>query len=173
MKIAVTGAHQTGKTTLVNELGLSLPGYRVMQEPYCQLLEKGYEFPGMPGIEDFELQLKYSLRQTGKIEGNTIFDRCPVDFLAYLQAHEEAAELDAERWRPEVENALAELDLLVFVPIENPDILPAGHLEYAGLRSRVDEMLRDLIPDFDCPVLEVTGTLSGRLQQVLARIENR
>jgi predicted ATPase len=36
---AVSGAHRTGKTTLLEELSRSLPGYTVVEEPYRQLEE--------------------------------------------------------------------------------------------------------------------------------------
>ena len=63
MKIAVSGAHRTGKTTLVEELCRALPDHLSMNEPYYHLVEEGHVFPEMPSIEDFELQLDYSIEQ--------------------------------------------------------------------------------------------------------------
>jgi hypothetical protein len=48
MRIAVSGAHRTGKTSLVEELGRCLPRYSVTDEPYNLLAEEGHEFEEMP-----------------------------------------------------------------------------------------------------------------------------
>lgn len=47
MKIAVSGAHWTGKTTLVEELSRTLPDHLSMNEPYYYLEEEGHVFPEM------------------------------------------------------------------------------------------------------------------------------
>src|SRR6185369_13261844 len=60
MKIAVSGAHRTGKTTLVEELCRALPAYIAVDEPYHLLEEEGHEFAEMPSLEDFELLLERS-----------------------------------------------------------------------------------------------------------------
>lgn len=35
MRIAVSGSHRTGKSTLIAELAALLPGYSTVDEPYC------------------------------------------------------------------------------------------------------------------------------------------
>jgi uridine kinase len=50
MKIAISGAHRTGKTTLVEELSRALPAYGVVDEPYYLLEEEGHEFAEMPSL---------------------------------------------------------------------------------------------------------------------------
>lgn len=47
MRIAVSGAHQTGKTTLIEELSRALPSYGVVDEPYHLLEEEGHA-AGLP-----------------------------------------------------------------------------------------------------------------------------
>ena len=64
MKIAISGAHHTGKTTLGNQMSTLLTGYSFLEEPYYQLLEDGYEFCAKPSVEDYEvLTLHYNNRQ--------------------------------------------------------------------------------------------------------------
>ena len=175
MKIAVSGAHRTGKTTLVEELCRALPDHLSMNEPYYHLVEEGHVFPEMPSIEDFELQLDYSIEQITNSEENTIFDRCPVDMLAYLITHTDFVSFDLETWLPKIQNAMLQLDLLIFVPIEEPDLITCPEWEYTELRSRVDGELHDIILgdvwDFNLEVLEVSGTLSERLHQILAHVK--
>ena len=77
MRIAVSGTHFSGKSTLVEELAAALPGYLAVEEPYFLLMEEGHEF-------DFELQLERSIELLSGSEPDVIFDRCPVDMLGYL-----------------------------------------------------------------------------------------
>ena len=57
MKIAISGAHFTGKIALVDELICLLRSYKILEEPYHLLEEEGYEFCDSPSIEDYERQL--------------------------------------------------------------------------------------------------------------------
>ena len=173
MRIAVTGAHQTGKTTLVEELSMVLPSYKTMAEPYHQLEEEGYEFSEMPGVEDFEQQLKLSIKQVCDSSENIIFDRSPIDLLAYLTSHDAAEMFDEEEWLPGIRNAMDQLDLIVFVPIETPDVIDTRGDEFQELRRLVDETLRDILYDYHPNVTEVTGTLPVRLQKVLSVINRQ
>ncbi len=174
MRIAISGAHRTGKTALVEELVRALPSYEVLEEPYHQLEEEGYEFPAMPSLEDFELQLGRSIESILAGGENRIFDRCPADFLAYLLSHEDADGIDGKRWLSRVRPAMRRLDLVVFVPVEDPDRIEASTLEAFDLRRRVDEELQQIVLedrwDFGIEALEVRGSLRNRARQVLDRL---
>src|SRR5262245_42280205 len=145
MRIAVSGAHCTGKTTLVAELLRNLPAYEAVDEPYRLLEEEGYVFAEMPSLEDFERQLERSIESMDTDAPNRIYDRCAADIVAYLTTHDDAEAFDLEDWLPRVRSALAELDLVVFVPIEHPDRMTGA--DRVELRRRVDEELRDIVLD--------------------------
>src|SRR5215210_662797 len=121
MRIAVSGAHRTGKTTLIEELSRALPTYTAVDEPYYLLAEEGHEFAEMPCLEDFELQLERSIECIVDSDRDQLFDRCPADILAYLMTHRDSDRFDIERCLPRVRGAMQRLDLIVFVPIEDPD----------------------------------------------------
>lgn len=174
MRIAVSGAHRTGKTTLIEELGRILPTYVSVDEPYYLLEEEGHEFSGMPSLEDFELQLERSIECMASSEENQLFDRCPADILAYLITHEDSDGSDIEPWLPRVRTAMQRLDLVVFVPVEDPDRVIVSEPDEGELRRLVDEELRDILLgdrwDFGVETIEVTGTSHERARQVLAYI---
>lgn len=177
MRIAVAGAHRTGKTTLIDELATSLAGYEVIDEPYHQLEEEGHEFAETPSLEDFELQLERSVDDVTDDDGggDQLFDRCPADLLAYLLTHQDAEAFDLEAWLPRARAAMQRLDLVVYVPIEDPDRVIRGAAEEDDLlRGRVDEELRDILAEdrwgFGVAVLEVSGSSRERARQVLARL---
>jgi hypothetical protein len=172
MRIAVSGAHRTGKTTLVDELLRGLASYVGVAEPYHLLEEEGHEFAEMPCLEDFELQLARSIQCIAEADADSIFDRCPADILAYLVTHAECEAFDVEHWLPRARRAMEQLDLIVFVPIE--DRVVVADSDHAELRSRVDEELRRIVVEdrweFGVETLEVTGSARERAGQVLARV---
>ncbi|MHA3788669.1 ATP/GTP-binding protein [Flavobacterium hauense] len=168
MKIAITGAHRVGKTTLSEKLQEYLPDYELIAEPYYELEELGYEFSETPNADDFAEQLKYSIKQIAASGDNVIFDRCPVDIMAYLEALDGIQYINS--MYDKAENAMEEIDLIVFVPIEQPDVIAHQKSDYPELRDAVNEILKDSVHDFGINVLEVKGTLSQRVSQVLAKI---
>lgn len=172
MKIAISGTHRSGKSTLVEKLSDALPGYVVVDEPYYLLAEEGYEFAEMPSVEDFKLQLERSIESLDESEPNVIFDRCPADFLGYLLTHPDADAFDLEKWQPRVRAAMEKLDLIVFLPVEERDRIALPSSEDGELRMQVDEQLKEIFLessfDFDVDVLEVTGTPQERVRRVMA-----
>ena len=118
MRIAISGSHRVGKTSLAEALASILPGYELASEPYHALEEEGHEFSDMPSLDDFLLQLERSLASLEQSGPNTIFDRCPLDIVAYLQTHEERDAFHLSDSADRIRGAMARLSLLVFVPIE-------------------------------------------------------
>jgi hypothetical protein len=177
MRIAVSGSHFVGKSTLVEELSGALPEYSTVEEPYYLLEEEGHVFADPPSIEDFELQLERSLTSLEAREPNVIFDRCPVDFLGYLLAHPDTETFDLESWLPRVRTTLETLDLIVFVPIEGRDRISLPRSQDPHFRVLVDEGLGEILLEnslnFDVEVLQVTGALHERLRQVLAQLRRQ
>jgi predicted ATPase len=174
MRIAVSGAHRTGKTTLVEELTRALPAYAAVDEPYYLLEEEGHAFAEMPSLEDFELQLERSIECIAESEKNTLFDRCPADLLAYLLTHDDADGFDVERWLERVRKEMQKLDLIVFVPVETPDRVIVSAVNERRLRRRVDEEIRDIILgdrwEFGVDTVEVAGPPHERVRKVLAHV---
>jgi predicted ATPase len=174
LRIGISGTHGTGKTTLAAALCARLPGHVVADEPYYLLEEQGYEFGFPPSPEDFRALLACSLRSLSAPLSGVVFDRTPLDYLAYLAATgaDPAAEADQAALGP----AFARLDLLVITPItaETERDLPAAELPC--LRARMNDALLELVYDDPLeawehiPVLELTGPLDRRVNAVLAAL---
>ena len=175
MRIAVSGTHGTGKTTLVDALSPHLPGYTVIDEPYRQLEDEGEEFADRPTADDFERQLARAIASLEASDADTLFDRCPADLLAYLAALDDGADLD--EWIGRARPAMGRLDLLVFVGIEQPDRIDPAGLHFRRLRRDVDDALRDIVLDdrwsFGVPTIEVTGSTTDRVARVLGHLARR
>jgi AAA domain-containing protein len=173
MRVGISGTHGTGKTTLAQALCARLPGHVAAEEPYYVLEEAGYEFGFPPSPEDYQTLLDCSVRSLSvpPLLPAVVFDRTPLDYLAYLAAagSDPSDRADAASLR----SACSSLDLLVITPItaETEQVLPAAELP--ALRSKMNDTLLDLVYDDpldlwgDLPVLELTGPLDGRLDAVL------
>lgn len=174
MRIAVSGAHRTGKTTLVGALLQALPGFTLFAEPYEQLQEEGHAFAEMPGLEDFELQLERSIASILHAADDCLFDRCPADVLAYIETHVEAGRFDLQSWFPDFQEAMQRLDRVVFVPVEIPDRFDAVSPEDDDLRVRVDQEIREILLEdrwsLGVRVLEVAGSPEERTRRVLSEL---
>jgi len=170
MKIAVTGAHKVGKTTLIENLRESLPEYEFKAEPYYELEDTGFVFSDVPAPEDYLTMLEYSIEQITSSEENVLFDRCPVDLLAYIQAVDEFQNINIQSLYQKVQNAMSEIDLLIFVPVQKPDLITCSASDLPELRHEVNSILNDLVWDFNINTLKVTGSPSSQIDLVLKKI---
>jgi len=177
MRIGISGAHGTGKTTLAEDLCVHLAGHVPVDEPYFLLEEEGYEFEFPPSLDDYRAQLRRSLRVLRSSAPRVVFDRTPLDFLAYLAAL--GAGIEDEADPSALRSALASLDLLVVTPVtpETEWVLPRPDMP--RLRETVNDTLLDLLSGDplqawgDVPVIELSGPLDGRLEAVLAVLPAR
>ncbi|HEY4057612.1 MAG TPA: AAA family ATPase [Kofleriaceae bacterium] len=171
MRIAVAGAHRTGKSTLIEALAARLPGYEVVEEPYYALEEEGYELSDPPSQEDYEQQLQRSFELVADAPANAILDRSPLDFIAYLNAT--GARVAVDDWIDQLRDAMDAIDLVIVTRIEAA--IPVGAHEDRALRRAVDEQIEALVLDDALGVvgesLEVRGTVEQRVAQVLIHKE--
>jgi predicted ATPase len=175
MRIAFSGTHCSGKSTLLAQVAELLPRYTAVDEPYYLLEEEGYESAEEPSIEDFEAQLERSLAVLEEARADVLFDRCPADILAYLLAHADRDAFDVDDWLERVREAMATLDLVVFVPVERPDriALPAheDRAQRLAVHLKLEELLFEGGLGCDVEVLRVEGDVRSRARQVMARVD--
>ncbi len=175
MRIAVSGTHVIGKSTLVAALGECLPDHKVVPEPYEVLEERGYEFAHPPSVEEYVAQLRQSLAVLRRPNSNLIVERCPLDFLAYIYASPGADRFDVEPWRTPIATAIASLDLVIALRI-NPAHEPEMLAEDSAFRRDADGWLRDLMEGDELDlcdgvdILVLDGPWDRRLGTVLAHI---
>ena len=174
MRIAVTGAHGVGKSTFIEDFVAAHAGYESVPEPYWLLAQQGIPFANGASVADLETQLLESCRLVAAYASaeDVIFDRCPLDFLAYLDvvsAGEGFEWLPSGRELASVSKALATLDLVVFVPMVSPDEIGTT-IERPRLRKHVDRRLKAMLREDDLgllhdgpKILEVTGSRARRV----------
>ena len=161
MRIAVSGTHGVGKSTLIDEFLRLHPEFEHEPEPYEVLVEEyGEEFSEEPCVEDFLRQLEFNLERLGQHASNenVIYERCPLDFLAYLSALEANVR---EAMMKRISGAMQQLDLIVYLPLEHE-----GGGEYPKLRRAMDRQLSEILTSTNVPVVEATGSTPQRLNAI-------
>ena len=175
MRIAVSGTHGVGKSTLIDEFVSKHQEFTHEPEPYAVMVEDfGEEFSDEPNVEDFRRQLEFNierLRQHAPGE-KVIYERCPIDFLAYIDALEPGS---VEALLGPVTQAMQNLDLIVYLPLEADQTLES---EYPKLQKAVDRRLHTILLDDELgivitPVVEATGSTSQRLSVVVNEYQTR
>ena len=197
MRIAVTGSHSLGKSTVVNDWVAKHPDYLREEEPYRALGLRGpYEILFRDASTRLHngIQLYYNIARVHRHATSAVkvvFDRAPVDYLAYSQFTAERGTTDiderfVESMVPAVRESLDHLDILAFVPaskewpveMEDDGIRPVDY-EY---RDRVDAIFKQIyregryavMPAANPPLLvELTGPREQRLEQLEAAIALR
>lgn len=164
MRIAVSGTHGVGKSTLIDEFLRRHPEYIHEPEPYTVLVEDfGEEFSAEPCAEDFLRQLEFNsdrLHQHAASK-NVIYERCPVDFIAYLEAlnPESTEDLFAV-----VSEAMQHLDLIVYLPFAGP----GDEDEHPRLQRAMDRRLGAIFRNdelgINATVVEAEGSTAQRLR---------
>ena len=190
MRIAVSGSHSLGKSTVVNQWVENHPHYTREEEPYRALSLHGpYEikFRELSTRLHNGIQLYYNISRINRYSEPTdqvIFDRCPVDYIAYSQytANQASTDIDAafiESMVPAAKESLDHLDILAFVPkseqwpvaMEEDGIRPVDH----SYRDEVDTIFKQIYRDgrFDLltkqhgpKLIELTGPPEQRIKQL-------
>ncbi|HLF66351.1 MAG TPA: AAA family ATPase [Gammaproteobacteria bacterium] len=178
MRIAISGTHYMGKSTLITDFLQHHPEYQSPLEAYYLLQEqKEVELSLEPSLESLLEQLHCSLHQLMKNENNIIFDRCPVDYLAYAMVLLEQDDIDINDSEvsdlfPEVKEALDTLDLIVFLPISKEHPIDYRE-ENPAYRRAADKCFKkiyrddlcDIFPRFNHPrIIEISGDPKTRLK---------
>jgi len=163
MRIAVSGTHFIGKSTLIEDFIKKHPNYRCEVESYYQLLDEKTIEPALePGLDSLLEQLDFSIEQLNKhANDNILFDRCPIDFIAYGMCVLEQDDVDiqdsefAERF-PDVKEALNHLDLIVFLPITKENLIEYTE-ENPAYRKAADKCFKKIYRDDICDIFPRYG----------------
>ncbi len=182
MRIAISGSHSTGKSTLIAAFLAQRPDY--VHEPEAfELLGDDIELTPKEGPtpDGLALLLEHTVTTLKPYAPGAcvVFERSPVDYLAYAVASRSWPRGEAARFIrgfvPKVRRSLRRLDLLVLVPVSAAGPRARAD-ENAEFRWRVDEALRRALVDDDWDLLgqgqaprvvELAGHADRRLDELI------
>lgn len=153
VRLAISGTHCSGKTTLAEDFLAAHRDYVHEPEPYEWLEEVfGEAAGGEPNVDDFLRQLELSVDRLRSYRhgAKVVAERSPVDFLAYLLALTDLRRTgrDCQMIASAAEltvSGLASIDLLVVLPLNDRDGIAAPESEDLALREAMNDRLLDLI----------------------------
>jgi hypothetical protein len=166
LRIAISGTHCSGKTTLVEDFIAAHGDYVHEPEPY-EWLENMYSEAAAEelSVEQVWRQLEFCVDRlrTYGTGARVIAERSPIDFLAYMLALSDLgrAGRDCEMIASAAEVAAVgfqHIDLLLVVPLNVRDGIVAPESEDLPLRDAMNDRLLELI-DTDEYALLGNGTL--------------
>jgi hypothetical protein len=187
MRIAVSGTHCSGKTTLIEEFLRAHPEFGHEPEAYTVMVDDfGEEFSSEPGADDFYRQLEFDVyRLSGRPpDVSVIIERSPIDYLAYLLALKDLKrdKVDdvVEIALPLVREAIQNLDLIVFLPLDAAHAIELRDDEDPKLRRATDRRLAAIFGDDeydffnagDLAIVEVRGSTAQRLKTLEDAIDS-
>lgn len=195
MRIAISGSHSLGKSTLVHDWIASHPGFTREEEPYRALALHGpYEILFRDASTKLHngIQLYYNISRIHRHSSaadDVIFDRAPIDYLAYSQytSNKRTTDIDdafVESMIPAVRESLDHIDILAFVPMSNEwpvemeadGIRPVDH----AYREEVDAIFKQIYREGrfgamagkDRPhLVELSGARQHRVHQLQAAVD--
>ena len=187
MRIAISGTHSMGKSTMVDDFLQAHPEYIHEIEPYRALRDDHeLRFAKQSTRYCIQVQLDYTFERMKRYaEGdNVIYDRCPVDFIPYSLYTNKYGLTDLnlayiEKVVPEIRESLQYLDIILFLPITDKHLVELDddgirpiEVEY---RQEVDEFFKTVYRDFSYDILpkknppkivELWGPREARIQKL-------
>lgn len=149
MRIAVSGSHCSGKTTLVEDFLRRHPEYAHEPEPYELAEAQGAAFSAELTAADVWQQLEISVERLSACGSGSkvIAERSPIDFLAYLEALHTLGREDTSRMLDSARElacrGMEHVDLLVVLPLS--DQIEAPEDEDPELREAMNGTLLDIV----------------------------
>ena len=140
MRIALTGTHSTGKTTLINRLAMreSFENYQVSYSNTRRLKQEGLPINSKEDKNyDITQELVLTFHMKDLLRPNILMDRCLVDGLAYTQflnSKGKVSNLTLELFGQMTSTLVNNYDFIFYCPIR-------GELEKDGIREE-DESFR-------------------------------
>jgi AAA domain len=183
LRIAVSGTHCSGKSTLIADFLAAHREYIHEPEPYVWLDELyGEHAAEEPGVADFYRQLEVCVERLRNYEpgADMIAERSPLDFLAYILALHDLGDGEGA---PEivdaavtlVESGLAHLDVLIVLPLNGRDGIEAPSGEDPELREAMNDRLIEIVDGDELGLLGKrplqVAELHGTPQRRLATLE--
>jgi|TARA_B100000073_G_scaffold67259_2_gene49785 nicotinamide riboside kinase len=189
MRIAISGSHSLGKSTLVWDWVKRHPEYTREEEPFRALDSEMYDIRFRQESNRLHngIQMYYNASRVNlypSANDCVIFDRAPVDYIAYSQytADKKTTDIDdafVSAMVPRVRETLQRLDLVVFIPMtdrwpvemEDDGIRPVDLPYRAEVDAIFKQIYRDerfsVMPEINRPkLIELWGSREQRLDRL-------
>lgn len=169
MKIILTGAHGTGKTTILNHYKGKMP---VITEVVRNLIKQGVKINEMGDEEGQHIIFNTHIKNLSEAP-EYISDRGPTDAIAYSAYHYEMQEGKVSL--KELKYEIDELGKFIknnpdiiwcYFPIEFPVVDDGVRSTEEEFRKYIDESIKEVLDVFVVNYYTITGTVEERIKQM-------
>lgn len=173
MRIALSGTHSTGKTTLLNELKKQnkLSDYIFVDEITRKIQKKGLKI-NEQGDDETQLHVMQSHIDSLKYN-DCILDRCVLDgivYTHYLYNNNTVSQHVFEKSLEIFKQHKDSYDYIFFLkpefPIEKDNVRSTN----ISFQMDVHNLFLDYIFDYNISVIEITGSIKDRINKVMEKI---
>lgn len=162
MKIILTGAQGTGKTTVLSNVE-----YPKITEVVRKLAKHGININEM-GDEEGQIKIFNKYKSLFKVTPEFISDRGLTDVFAYTTWLYKHGRVSEEFWKKQ-KAALRKFQkdnpdiVYCYFPIEFPLVKDGVRSEDESFRKEIDEIIQDILQAFGFDYIEVTGPIEDRV----------
>ncbi len=181
MRLAFTGSHSTGKTTLINTLMQARPDLRVVaiKNVTRKIIERGFPLAKDATVDSFVNYINDQLREErlAELTGFDVLlsDRTILDAIGYSTVNKQLSgnkipdyfiQMLHEIWRLEAKF----YNLYIYCPVEFPMVEDGVRIIDEEYRNAVGKQIKKLLDEYEVNYITVTGSKEFRLQILLERL---
>lgn len=177
MRVALTGSHGVGKTTLLKALKEKLPGYDIQIESLTRKAVSGADKLNMGTVDESEKLIAEAYMESFlKAPKDFIASRHMIDVLAYSTYLQKKNNNIEDSTMEDIMSKIQEVvdkkifDLVIYIPIEF-ELKEKGEYregqEDLTYQRDVDTIMKFLLWAYGIPYVTITGTVEERVTKVL------
>ena len=177
MRIAITGTHGTGKTTLLRELREIEPyksSYTFVTELTRKLHERGYPI-NEQGTDEVQRILAQQCVEASRIP-NSIADRCVLDNIVFTTFLFNEGKVNQETMNDAIEKFEANIsnfDIIFYIRPEFDLVDDGVRTTSTSTRDKIFTLFELYIDKYKLPVVLLSGSVEERMKTILETIEKQ
>lgn len=169
MKICISGAQSTGKTTLVNSLKDKLEDFKFVTNITRSLKEKGFKI-NEDGDDSTQLNIQKIHTENLKLDGNVVYDRSLLDGLVYthyLFLNGKVSEETLKKVKKLFESSFYKYDLFCYIKPEFDIVEDNVRSTDVLFRNTIVHLFDYYIDKYKLKPLVIKGNVEQRVEQIL------
>lgn len=167
MRVAITGAQSTGKSTLLNALKQEYPNVKFIEEITRELKAQGYKI-NEDGDDDTQVQIMNLHKKYSTTAENVIYDRCALDGIVYTHYLYNQGNISEDVFQKSLDifhEIINKYDKICYLKPEF-DIVDDGERSInRTFRDEIVTLFEQYIRFYNINVIVLTGSVEERTQQ--------
>jgi nicotinamide riboside kinase len=170
MKIAISGAQSTGKSTLLESLKTdpAFTKFMFIESPTRKIEQQGLNINEL-GDDKTQRLIASKHMENIELSDNSILDRCILDgyvYTTYLFNHKKVTKDTLIYVGSVFHHLIKKYDVIFYIPPEFDVVKDGIRSIDKSFRDEVVDIFEEYIQEYRIPVERITGTVKERLQRI-------